>query len=198
MALAIGTNSGICESAPSSDPAASNDTQDARCGAQKFTTDSAGTITEIGWYCDNATEEANWEGGIYTHDSVNDRPGDLLTGVSRTNAKGTGSGWKVATGLSIAISGAGTYWLAIQLDDTATTTNSNRGTGTGYTFHYLTGGRTTLPDSWGASAGTLSNTITAFYALFTASAGGDPEGSLVGGKLLRGGLLRHGVLVRAA
>jgi len=28
--------------------------------------------------------------------------------------------------------------------------------------------------------------------------GGDPEGSLVGGKLIRGGLLKHGVLVRAA
>ena len=28
-----------------------------------------------------------------------------------------------------------------------------------------------------------------------AAVGGDPEGSLIGGKLIRGGLLRHGVLI---
>jgi len=32
------------------------------------------------------------------------------------------------------------------------------------------------------------------YINYTA-AGGDPEGSLIGGKLIRGGLLRHGVLI---
>jgi len=29
----------------------------------------------------------------------------------------------------------------------------------------------------------------------TVAPGGDPEGSLTGGKLIRGGLLRHGVLI---
>lgn len=33
-------------------------------------------------------------------------------------------------------------------------------------------------------------------ALAPAAVGGDPEGSLIGGKLIRGGLLTHGVLVR--
>lgn len=31
--------------------------------------------------------------------------------------------------------------------------------------------------------------------IFAAAGGGDPEGSLIGGKLIRGGLLKHGVLV---
>lgn len=31
---------------------------------------------------------------------------------------------------------------------------------------------------------------------YTSGGGGDPEGSLIGGKLLRGGLLTHGVLIR--
>jgi len=40
-------------------------------------------------------------------------------------------------------------------------------------------------------AGTDPATLTVDY-----TAAGDPEGSLVGGKLLRGGLLLHGVLGR--
>ena len=41
-----------------------------------------------------------------------------------------------------------------------------------------------------------SITMRTYGALFTnTDAGGDPEGSLIGGKLIRGGLLQHGVLV---
>lgn len=168
MAITIGTNSGICSSAPADDPAATNDTQDDRCAAQRIEPDSAGTITEIGWYCDNATEEANWEAGVYDHDGVNSRPGNLLDGAALTNAKGTGSGWKRATGLSIDIPSAGSYWIAIQLDNTATTTNSNRGSVSGYTFRYKTGSPLTLPDPWGADSN-LSNVASALYCLFTPS-----------------------------
>lgn len=46
-------------------------------------------------------------------------------------------------------------------------------------------------------AGGTTMVIRVLGALFTNTdgAGGDPEGSLIGGKLIRGGLLKHGVLV---
>lgn len=50
------------------------------------------------------------------------------------------------------------------------------------------------PGTFTLSASTATAVVT--VAIKPVVAGGDPEGSLIGGKLIRGGLLKHGVLVR--
>lgn len=50
--------------------------------------------------------------------------------------------------------------------------------------------------TWGVAGTARSIIITGMEAEFPDVSGGDPEGSLIGGKLIRGGLLTHGVLVR--
>jgi hypothetical protein len=131
--------------------------------ANPITTASTITITEMGWYCNNATEEANFEVGLYA-DSAGD-PGARLQ-VDATNAKGTGAGWKKVSGLSWEIS-SGDYWIAVQLDDTATASNIDNESGGGMTgeeYQYIASS-TTLPDPFGAAT-TSSNAYLAIYALY--------------------------------
>jgi hypothetical protein len=138
MALAYGTNCGFVTTAPTADPGGSAIDQDAFTNALKDTAPvGAITVTEIGWWCDNATEESNYEIGLYTHDAVNDRPGTLIAGHSHTNAKGTTSGWKVASGLNITITAGTIYWLAVQLDDTVKLVKSNKDVVTAFLFFYF-------------------------------------------------------------
>lgn len=64
--------------------------------------------------------------------------------------------------------------------------------------YYITAGLPAIDYNDIGSVGTNAFYITAGLVAndYTPAAGGDPEGSLIGGKLLRGGLLTHGVLVR--
>ena len=128
-------------------------------------------MTEIGWWCDNATEEVNYEVTIYTHDAGNDEPQAIITAY-RTNAKGTGSGWIKATGLNITISPSTVYWIAWQLDNTATPSLYNWGAGTARTGALASA---TLPDPW--SGGTLyDNDLAGVYAVWEAAAPGGAAG----------------------
>ncbi|KKK95682.1 hypothetical protein LCGC14_2670340, partial [marine sediment metagenome] len=123
MALVVGTNCGFCATAPSADPtvsgASTNDFKNALKGTSPGT---AVKITEIGWYCSNATQETNFEVGIYTHNVGLDRPDAVVGSLSQTNAKGTTAGWK-SVAVDITISSSTIYWIAVQVDATATTTN---------------------------------------------------------------------------
>jgi len=164
MALVEGTNCGFVTSAPSADPTASSNPIDNYARVSKFTSPAGAiTVTEIGWWCDGATEEANFEVCIYDHDAGNDKAKDIV-GVSRTNAKGTTSGWKKATGLSISITGNTIYWIGVQLDDVATETRTNYDSQS-YRWGVTASGATTLPDPWDGSA--ESNALMAFYAIYT-------------------------------
>ena len=166
MALVVGTNCGFVTVAPTNDPGGTVYTMDAKTKAIKDTVPAgATTITEIGWWSDTATEEANYEVGIYSHDAGNNRPSALL-GSAKINAKGTGAGWKSVTGLNIEITAEFTYWIAVQLDDTATTTSTNfQGGMTGEYFNNEIA-TTTLPDpTWGAYA-SIANVYLAFYAVY--------------------------------
>jgi hypothetical protein len=145
--LTLGTNFGFVATAPTTDPAGSNIDQDTYTIALKDTAPTGAIkITEIGWWCDGATEESNFEVGVYSNDVANSRPGNLLAGASQTNAKGTTAGWKKAT-VNIDVTAGTIYWLAVQLDDTATTTNGNYGSVTGAMYHAKIG-QTTLPSPW--------------------------------------------------
>ena len=169
MAVVKGTSAGFVVEAPTANPAGWNLTQDSFSTTVKDTSSATAVkVTEIGWYCDNATEESNYEVGVYDHDSGNDRPNDLV-GVSRTNAKGTTSGWKRVTGLNITISTETIYWLGIQLDDTTTATNSNFGSAGGERYSPSSSGSLTLPNPW--TAGGFDNFIVSIYAVWEAEEG---------------------------
>lgn len=174
MAIADGTNAGFVTVRPTSDPAGSTYQIDTRAEACKFTSPSGNnTLLEIGWYCDNATEEANFEVAIYSDDSANTLPLNILAS-NKTNVKGTDAGWKYAT-VNYVLSASTVYWLAVQLDDTATNSNLNVTSNASYR-HPVKSGVATLPDPWANT--TTNNNIVAIYGLYTVnSASASPSAS---------------------
>lgn len=169
MAVVLGTNAGFCTSSPDGDPSGSTTTADYYGSAQKDTSSStAETVTEIGWYCDNATEEANFEVAIYTDEDGRDRPENIVGTKDATNAKGTDAGWKKVTGLNISISSSTVYWIAVQLDNTATTTNHNYKADGSFRYSIDTNA-TTLPDPWEAFA-TGDGRLYTIYAIWEGGA----------------------------
>ena len=165
-AITEGTNAGFVTTAPTGDPAGTGLRIDARAIATKHTSPVGATnVTEMGWWCDTTSEESNYEIGIYDHDATNNKPGNLLAGADTSNAKGTTSGWKTATGLNISISPNTVYWLAVQLDDTVTLTNTDSNTDASY-LRDIKETETALTDPWGTSDAQATR-ITAFYAVYT-------------------------------
>ena len=124
-------------------------------------------VTEIGWWCGTATQESNFEVGIYEDDGG--VPRNLLYS-NVTNAKGIDAGWKKVTGLNWSISGNTKYWIGVQLDKTATTTNTDfyRSGGFGVDFGPF---KSTLPNPFGGGELYDSNAMLSFYAIY--EAGGD-------------------------
>ncbi len=166
MALVLGTNCGFVTVAPVADPSGSFGwTLDNISYALKDTSPiGAGKITEIGWWCDNSTEAANFDVGIYTHNVGDNNPEAVVGSISADNAKGTTAGWKKVTGLNIAITAGNIYWIAVQLDNTftATTVDTTNSAGDKQDFKNA---QTELPSPWGASDGTAER-IMAFYAVW--------------------------------
>lgn len=161
MTLVVGTNIGFVAVAPVGDPDGGLSIGfDNSARTFKDTSPSnAGAITEIGFYVNNATEEANFEVGLYSDVGGN---ATTLLFSDKTNAKGTGAGWKVVSGLDWAISPSTPYHIAIQLDNTSTTTNFDaEGTGTGLVDSDV--GEATLPATWTASPNDGKYSIYAVY-----------------------------------
>jgi len=167
MALIIGTNCGFVTLEPSGDPEGStNAIIDYNARATKFTSPAGATkITKVGWYCDNATEEANFEIGIYSADGevVPGEAGTRLY-VTSTNAKGTDAGWKSAT-VDWNISPETDYWIAVYLDNTATGTKINyeASGGSGFDSLYTV---STLPNPFGGGDLGDADGMLAIYALY--------------------------------
>ena len=171
-AVVKGTSSGFVTSSPSADPAGGpQPIDDQRYGVKDTSPAGATKIVEIGWWCDTASPEANFEVGLYDHDSGNDEPGDRLY-VDATNAKGTsGVSWKKVA-VDWAIDENTIYWIAAQLDDPGATTNTNYSSesGVGARFCRVYPGATDLPADWGASTQKLSNFSIPIYAVWEAGA----------------------------
>ena len=169
MALVVGTNAGFVTVAPTANPSVTQDSViDFRALAFKVTSPAGATkVTEIGWWCNTATQAANFEVGIYDNNAG--EPGDLI-GVLGTNAKGTTTGWKVATGLDITISAETIYWLAVQLDDTSTSTwmGSKFDAAEEFDRKYS---QTTLTNPWGETDDS-STQILGIYAVYEEAATG--------------------------
>jgi hypothetical protein len=173
MAVALGTNSGFCATSPDADPGGISTTIDNRISVTHDTSPAgSGKITEVGWWCDNATEEANFEVGLYDSDgaAVPGEAGTLLY-ADRTHAKGTDAGWKKVTGLSWPITENHSYWIAVQLDDCATTTLNNYATSDGTGFDIVSS-RSTLADPMNGGALQDADGMIAFYAVWEAAASG--------------------------
>jgi hypothetical protein len=167
MALVEGTNCGFVTVAPTEDPGETNNMIDTQSKAGKFTAPTSGTIIEIGWWCDNATQESNFEVGVYDDDGAGATsfPVNLDTvTVNRTNAKGTTAGWKKAT-VSIPITNGTIYWITAQVDDTSTDTQTNVSASGGRRSSNGTTGAATLATTWASSA--VANNILAIYAVYT-------------------------------
>lgn len=146
MAVVKGTNAGFVSSAPVADPSGTAFFIDTHSEAVKDTSPAGNNkITEIGWWCDNATEETNFEVGLYDHDAGSDKPDNLLYSDT-VNAKGTDSGWKTVS-VDWAISASTIYWIAVQVDDTATATNCDRNAN-GADRRSIDTSSTFLPDPW--------------------------------------------------
>ena len=170
MALVKGTNCGFVTEAPTEDPGTdfSGDDVEARALASKDTSPATAVkITEIGWYCVNATEAANFEVGIYDHNVGDDEPEAVVGALDQTNAKGTGAGWKRVTGLDITIDPSTIYWIAIEVDNTSTTTKISYNSVTGRRARKIN--QTSLADPWGASENLHSSRLLAIYAVWEAA-----------------------------
>jgi len=172
MALVVGTNCGFVTEAPTSDPDGSGSTgMDGYSRAFKDVSPSGAVkITEIGWYCTQTTEEANFEVGIYTHNVGDDNPEAVVGSLYQTNAKGTGAGWKTVT-VDISITAGTTYWIAVQLDAHSGATYIDvESDATPERVDYKTS-QTTLTSPWGVS-GYQVDWILPFYAVWEAAAVG--------------------------
>lgn len=164
MGLVKGTNCGFVTTAPTEDPTDSDGIiDDYAYGLKDTSPTGAKRVTEIGWWCNNATEEADFDVGIYDHNVGDDNP-EAIVGVSRNNAKGTDAGWKRVTGLNIEITAETIYWIALQLDNTATTTIINYSAAGGEKSDLKTA-QTSLPDPWGASEFTYER-LQSIYAVY--------------------------------
>jgi hypothetical protein len=168
MALVIGTSCGFVTVAPVDDPVGTNALIDTRMHAGRFTSpEGSNAISSMGWWCDTATEAANYQLGIYSHDAVNDRPNARL-GVTGDIAKGLDAGWKTSA-LAYNLVASTTYWLAVQLDNTATSTQDNNTATVGEKLDFSISN--SLLDPWGVSGGS-SAALLGVYAVYAAAAGG--------------------------
>lgn len=192
MAVEVGVDSGFCATAPTGDPAGTNSNIDANRWATKDTSPATHTvITEIGVYITDVSEEADIDIGVYA-DAGAGEPDERLHVT--TIAKGTTGGWKVATGLSWAISAETAYWLAAQVDDTATITRTYRTDAVGSGHAFTAAGQTELPADWGTSGATDADSAVAIYVLSEAGGGATIGSPLIGGRLI-GGMLTRSRLV---
>jgi hypothetical protein len=173
MALVLGTNCGFVTVAPIVDPGGGgNKIIDATSWALKHTTPTVLTkITQVGWWCASVSEESNFEVGLYSHNAGTNKP-DTRLYVVNTNAKGTATGWKTVT-VDWTIVPETIYWIAVQLDNTTTTTYTNYTSGSG--ARSLGTSTTTLTDPW--AGGAAAAEILAFYAKCSAGVTEYDEGT---------------------
>jgi len=163
MALVKGTSCGFVIAQPTANPNGTDNTFDTFARYLRDIAPAGATkITEIGWWCENISEESNFEVGLYDHNSGSNKPNNLIQ-VERTNAKGTAAGW-IRVSVDWTITGGTTYWLAVQLNDTATTTNSNYTSSAG-DYCYRNDPATTLPNP--QTGGTRTEILYAIYAVYT-------------------------------
>lgn len=164
MAIVLGTNAGFVSVAPTENPGGTATTTDGYARAIKHASPiGAGKITEIGWWSDNISNDANFEVGLYSHDAGNDKPNERLF-VNATNAKGTAVGWKTVV-VDWEIIAETTYWIAIQLDahtGTSKTDFTDVGVPSRDSFHAAS----TLGTTWSVGSNENAGYAISVYAVY--------------------------------
>lgn len=163
MALVLGVNCGFVTTAPTADPSGTSELLDNYSLAGKILSPSSRIlVSSLGTWIDNATEAGDIELGIYTGSGTDP---DVLLG-SVTIAKGLTAGWKTGTLANPIVLAPNTYyWIAVQIDDTATLTNTNSAATGGITNKWKSPA-TALINPWGASGGTIADKLYAVYAVY--------------------------------
>lgn len=164
MAITKGTNAGFVSAAPSADPDGTGGVIKVRANKDTSPTGSY-KVTEIGWYQSLATCESEaYEMAIYSHDAVNDKPNAAIGSISTGQTTGTTAGWKKYTGLSISLTSATSYWIALGCAWTGTYPRMDYVTGYAG-VRYATNAESTLSDPFGTCTG-VDETYIAIYALY--------------------------------
>jgi len=183
-AVVKGTTCGFVTVAPTSDPEGFNFLMDSYARGFKDVAPAGATkVTEIGVYINAVSEETDIDLGIYSHNAGDDNPEALLG--SATIAKGTTVGWKT-TAVDIDITEGTTYWIAVQVDATASATNTDYTFDAGEKEDYKAE-QTSLTNPWGVSGGTGSY-LFAVYAVYTT--GEPPEIDKPRKNIMSGGIVQ--------
>lgn len=171
MGLVLGTNCGFCLSAPSSDPAGTENVVDGFIVGFKVTFPDGYTsikVTEIGWWQDYTDNEAaDWYAAIYTHDAVNNRPDDLIGAqCSGQSTTPNSASWNKYSGLEIILNSTdhAISWIAFGVEAVTAPNGWNRENITGERCETQTTTTGSLADPWGT--GTVTQRIAGVYALF--------------------------------
>ena len=184
MALVLGTSSGFVTVAPTTDPTGgSPSTIDSFSYVTKDTSPADSVrITEIGWYRDSGSVDSNFEVALYAADGAVE-PGEAGTRlfVSATNSPGTTTGWKTVA-VDWAITELTDYWLAIQMDAHAASSDIDRELTGGAGFDRVT--QAGLPDPYGGGAVGDTDGMIAVYALVEIDAGGTVVKDIIGGGII--------------
>jgi len=130
MAVIKGTSGGFVTAAPAGDPNGSALSVEAEAfGLKDVCPADVNIITQVGWYSSVDSPEANYEVGLYSHDSDNDEP-DVLLASSVGNTKAASAiGWQIVSGLAWAVTPGTTYWIGLQVDTTAGSTATDYSNG---------------------------------------------------------------------
>ena len=117
MAIVTGTNAGLVESTPSTDPEGSGQNVSGISSALKFTTTDAITITEIGWYQSDAGVSAtNYQMALYTHDAANDLPEDKIADSDTSGSVAASTAAWYGDAISVGLSASTVYWVVVHVD----------------------------------------------------------------------------------
>lgn len=160
VAIQHGVNAGFVTTPPTADPGGQAGVADGAAGALRDIAPAySARLVSAGWWCDNASEAANWELALGVDATARDEPNAQLA-ISAVNAKGLTAGWQ-STPLEVRLLPSTPYWLELQLDDTATPTNIDVSFASG---NWATRSAVSaLPSPWGTSSTKSAGIVGAIY-----------------------------------
>ena len=170
MALVLGTNCGFVTEAPTGDLSSSSSFSYANNKAyvSKYTSPIGITkITEMGWWCDDAFTDGNFEVGLYAADGAGGIAGTRLY-VDDTNAKGADAGWKTVT-VDWEVEEETPYWLGFQFSSSSGSTSILFSTSGGEGIDYLSS-VTSLSNPFGGGTLYDADGFISVYAVYEAAA----------------------------
>ena len=171
MSLVLGTNCGFVDTTPTADPNGGGVLVCAtRANALKVVAPAGSSdITEIGIWIAQVTGTPDFQVGLYDHDSINNKPNNLLSVASGVIA---GAGWN-SVAINYAITAGTTYWIGVQVDASAFNARLDYDTTGGDQWHYKNT-QTDLTDPWGTTSTNQGVFLCSIYSVYTSSGATGP------------------------